>query len=61
MAQYLTTAEVAKLLRTPTETLRFWRHVKKGPASFRLGRRILYDIEDVERFVAEARQAQSVA
>lgn len=52
---YMTTAEVAELLRTPAETVRYWRHVNRGPASFKIGRRVLYAREDVEKFLAEAR------
>ena len=52
---YLTTEEVAELLRTTPETVRYWKHVKKGPKSFKVGRRVLYAREDVEAFVAEAR------
>jgi excisionase family DNA binding protein len=56
---FLTTAEVADLLRVPSETVRFWRHVGKGPASFKIpgGRRVLYASEDVEAFIAAARAA----
>jgi excisionase family DNA binding protein len=56
MTKYLTTAEVAELLRTPTETVRYWNHVNRGPRSFKVGRRRLYAVEDVEAFIAEARQ-----
>lgn len=55
MSQYMTTAEVADLLRTSTETVRYWRHVGKGPESFKVGRRVLYAAKDVEAFIAEAR------
>lgn len=56
MSEYLTTTEVADLLRTSPETVRYWRHVgDKGPRSFKVGRRVLYAREDVERFIAEAR------
>lgn len=54
--EYLTTAELAQKLRTPAETCRYWRHIGKGPKSFKVGRRVLYAIEDVEAFIAEARQ-----
>jgi excisionase family DNA binding protein len=54
-AKYLTTSEVAELLRMPAESVRYWRHVGKGPASFRLGRRVLYELADVEAFVAAAK------
>ena len=35
--EYLTTAEVATITRTPVGTVRSWRHVGKGPASFKVG------------------------
>ena len=57
MPEYLTTADVATMLRTSAETVRYWRHEKKGPKSFKVGRRVLYAREDVERFIAEARGA----
>lgn len=56
MGKYLTTQEVAETLRTSAETVRYWRHIGKGPRSFKVGRRVLYATEDVERFIAEARQ-----
>ena len=54
-SRFLTTEELANVLRTPAETIRYWRHIGKGPASFKVGRRVLYDIADVEAFLAEAR------
>lgn len=58
--EYLTTAEVAAKLRTPEETVRYWRHVGKGPKSFKVGRRVLYAAEDIQAFIAEARAEQQV-
>jgi excisionase family DNA binding protein len=58
MSEYLTTQEVAEILRTPSETVRYWRHVGKGPQSFKLGRRVLYDRRDVEAFIETARREQ---
>ncbi|AYY14620.1 DNA-binding protein [Actinobacteria bacterium YIM 96077] len=55
---YLTTAEVAELLRTPVETIRYWRHIGKGPRSFKIGRRVLYDHRDIHDFVNEARNSE---
>jgi excisionase family DNA binding protein len=55
MEQYLTTVEVAELLRTPAETLRYWRAAGKGPKSFKMGRRVLYARTDVERCIEDAR------
>ena len=59
--RYLTTAEVAEMLRTPIETVRYWRHVDKGPKSFKVGRRVLYAVEDVDAWLAEARLAGAAA
>ena len=58
MPKYLTTAEVADLCRTSPETVRYWRHVNKGPKSFKLGRRVLYAVDDVEAWVRAKRDAQ---
>lgn len=55
--RFMTTAEVAEMCRTPAETVRFWRHVGKGPKSFKVGRRVLYAAEDVESWLAKARQS----
>jgi hypothetical protein len=55
----LTLTEAAAFLRTPIATLRYWRHLGTGPDGFRLGRRVLYRREDLERWVAEQRAAQT--
>ncbi len=58
-ADLLTLAEVATVLRTPVPTLRYWRHLSIGSDGFRLGRSVVYRREDVNRWLAEQRQAQS--
>lgn len=55
----LTLTEAAAFLRTPVATLRYWRHLGIGPDGFRLGHRVLYRREDLDRWVAEQREAQS--
>ena len=57
MPEYMTTREVADLLRTPPETIRYWRHLGTGPKSFKVGRRVLYDRQDVDAFIEQARQS----
>ncbi|MEH3033634.1 MAG: helix-turn-helix domain-containing protein [Aeromicrobium erythreum] len=57
MAEYMTTEEVAELARTKPETVRYWRHIRKGPASFKVGRRVLYARIDVEKWLEDARAA----
>lgn len=45
-----TTEEVAERYRTSPETVRFWRHVGKGPRSWKAGRRVLYRESDLVAF-----------
>jgi excisionase family DNA binding protein len=54
-AEYLTTKEVAELLRTSPETIRYWAWQGRGPKSFKTGRRRLFAREDVDAYIAEAR------
>lgn len=57
--RYMTTDEFAELVRAPTETVRYWRATGKGPRSIRLGRRVLYAVDDVDHWLAEERQRQA--
>jgi len=43
----LTLTETAELLRTPPDTLRYWRHINSGPRSAKLGRRVVFRESDV--------------
>ncbi len=53
MKQFLVTDEVAEMCRTSPNTVRFWRHVGRGPRSFKVGRRVLYAKDDVESWLEE--------
>lgn len=53
----LTLNEVSELYRAPPATLRYWRHTGYGPASFRLGRRIVYRESDVLAWLREQHDA----
>ena len=55
----ITTAEFAALARTSPDTVRYWRHVGKGPKGFKLGRRVVYDLGEVEGWITAQRQAQT--
>lgn len=55
----LTMAEVAALMRTPENSLRYWRHQGTGPASFKVGRRVVYDEAVVLAWIEEQRQAST--
>ncbi len=56
----LTTEEVANYFRTAPGTVRYWRHIGKGPRSFKVGRRVLYRESDVQAW-ADAALADSAA
>lgn len=47
----LTIREAADLVRAPVATLRYWRHIGTGPHSFRLGRRVVYRLDDLTNWI----------
>ena len=49
--ELMTIKEVAKLLRVPEATLRYWRHLGTGPHSFRVGRSVRYWRNDVRHWL----------
>ncbi len=49
--EMLTMPEVAKLLRIPIATLRYWRHLGTGPRSFRMGRSVRYWRTEVDAWL----------
>jgi len=51
--EFLTTGEVADVLRVPAGTLRYWRHLGTGPRSVRLGRTVVYSRADLHAWIAE--------
>jgi predicted DNA-binding transcriptional regulator AlpA len=56
-ADLITTAEAAALLRVAPETLRYWRWRGEGPRSFRVGRRVLYERDDILTWLAAQKTA----
>lgn len=58
MPDFLTIDEVAELTRTSRQTIYWWRHTGKGPASFKVGRRVLFDREVVLAWLDEQRDQQ---
>jgi predicted DNA-binding transcriptional regulator AlpA len=51
--ELLNAVEVADITRNPAETIRYWRHIGKGPRWFKVGRRVLYRRSDVDAWLAE--------
>lgn len=55
MERYLNDRELAKLTGLAVQTLRNWRCKGRGPAYVKVGRRVIYPVDDVLRFM-EARK-----
>lgn len=53
----MTTDEVSAMTGVPKPTLRYWRHADLPPASFALGRRVVYRRSDVEKWIASQEKA----
>lgn len=57
-SEFLTTKQVSEAYPfLPAATLRYWRHAGQGPASFTLGKKVLYRRSEIERWIAEQEQA----
>jgi excisionase family DNA binding protein len=54
----LSSAEVADMLGIAEGTVRYWRHVGRGPAAVTLGGRVRYQRRDVWAWLREQRAAQ---
>lgn len=54
-----TPTEAAEFLRTKERTLERWRHDGGGPAFIKIGRRVVYRLEDLDSWVARQRRRQS--
>lgn len=52
--RYLTTAEVAERYRTAESTVRYWRHLQKGPRGIKVGKRVLYPEAELAALRARA-------
>lgn len=48
----LSTAEASAYAGVPSNTLRYWRHLDTGPTSYRIGTRVVYDVADLDAWLA---------
>lgn len=53
----MTIDETAEMLRTPVSTLRYWRHMGRGPRAGRIGGRLMYRKNDVEEWLNDQFEA----
>ena len=51
----LNTAKAAEVLGIAGQTLHQWRMASKGPKYFKFGRRVLYDLADIEAWIEACR------
>lgn len=59
--ELLTLEDVAEILQTPVNTVRWWRQIGTGPDFFKIGRRLFTTVGEVRRFIREQRlQARPV-
>lgn len=56
MSELLTLEEAADRMRVPTNTLRYWRAQGTGPALFRMGKRLMTTVADVDAYIAAQRE-----
>lgn len=59
MTRKLTVPMVAAHLQVPEKTIYHWRSTGYGPRAVRVGRRLLFDEADVERWFEELAEAQA--
>ena len=55
--EIIDTKAVSQMTGLPTGTLRYFRSTNQGPASFTLGRRVVYRRSECERWIAEQERA----
>jgi len=55
--EWLNTQQVAEEYGFNPRTLRYWRHLGYGPASFNRGRRVAYRRSEVERWLRAQEEA----
>jgi hypothetical protein len=55
--ELLTLEDVAQILKTSENTVRWWRQVGTGPEFFKIGRRLYTTVGDLRRFIRSQRLA----
>ncbi len=61
MKTYLTTEKLSEFLSISVQTLNKWRWEGKGPRFCKLGSRVVYDLADVEAYVAAQVRSSTTA
>ncbi len=56
MSGTLSLADAAKYVHTTESNLRWYRYTGEGPASYVIGRRVVYDVVDLDAWLAEQKR-----
>jgi predicted DNA-binding transcriptional regulator AlpA len=51
MNQVINEVEASEKLHLATQTLRNWRHQRKGPPYLKIGRSVRYSLEDLAEYI----------
>ena len=55
MNKVVNEVKAAKIICVAVQTLRNWRHQRKGPAYLKISRAVRYKVEDLENFMNSKR------
>jgi len=55
MNQVVNEVKAAKIICVAVQTLRNWRHQRKGPAYLKISRAVRYKVKDLESFIDSKR------
>ena len=55
---WLKTSDLAQRWPIPESTWRYWRHIGYGPPAVKVGRHVLYRLEDVESWLTDSQSLQ---
>jgi excisionase family DNA binding protein len=47
--------QASKILSVSVQTLRNWRHLRKGPSYMKMGRAVRYNLEDLQDYMEKKR------
>lgn len=47
--------QASKILGVSVQTLRNWRHLRKGPSYMKMGRAVRYNLEDLQDYMEKKR------
>lgn len=57
--ELLTLCDVAEILMTSENTVRWWRQTGEGPDFFKIGRRLFTTVGELRRYIREQRLASN--